>query len=278
MAKRQKILGLPIGPRRRSPVPKMVAGGTALVAVPAVVMPAISKISRAVKRGRDFAGKATDIVDTASDVKQAVSEKRSLPGKVGAVITQLKAMGSASEGAAPRLSHVIEQHIDIAVPRDVAYDQWTQFEMFPAIMKGVQSVHQEETDKLDWTSKIGPSRRGWRAEITEQVPGERLAWKSTGGANHRGVVTFHRLDDNLTRLLVEMQYDPTGFFEMSANTLRIQRRRVKRDLRLYKHFLELRGEETGAWRGRIDKQQSGRSQPGRNQRSRRSSSPAESAK
>jgi uncharacterized membrane protein len=106
---------------------------------------------------------------------------------------------------------------------------------------------------MQWASKIGPSRRNWQAEITEQKPDERIRWKSTGGAKQEGVATFHELDEELTRLLIQMEYHPTGLFEKTANTLRVPRRRVKRDLRLFKHFIELRGEETGAWRGTIAK-------------------------
>jgi hypothetical protein len=255
MAKRQKILGLPIGRRRRSRVPKMVAGGAALAAVPALVVPAVSKAGRTLSRGRQIANQATDIMDTATSMKQAVSGRRSTLGKVGAVISEVRKMGpdDGGGGRGTKLSHLIEQHTDVAVPRHVAYDQWTQFETFPGSMKGVETVHQRDNEKLEWTSKIGPSRRRWQAEIIEQVPDERIRWKSTGGAKHQGVVTFHALDDELTRILVQMEYDPTGLFEHTANHLRVQRRRAKRDLRLYKHFIELRGEETGAWRGGIDK-------------------------
>jgi uncharacterized membrane protein len=172
------------------------------------------------------------------------------------VISAARKIGGKGDGAGkPRLSHLIEQHTDIAVPRSNVYNQWTQFEMFPRITKGVESVSQQEDEKTDWTSKIGPSRRSWNGRITEQVPDERIAWKSEGGAQHQGVVTFHSLDDDLTRVLVQMEYRPKGPVETVGNTLRIQRRRVKRDLRLFKHFFELRGEETGGWRGRIDKQE-----------------------
>jgi hypothetical protein len=124
--------------------------------------------------------------------------------------------------------------------------------MFPTLVKGIESVEQEDDDKAKWTAKIGPSRRTWTGKIVEQIPDERIAWKSEGGTALQGVVTFHSLDIDLTRVLLQMEYKPTGPVEWVGNTLRIQRRRAKRDLRLFKHFVELRGEETGAWRGRID--------------------------
>jgi uncharacterized membrane protein len=255
MAKRQTVLGLPIGKkRRRSPVPKMIAGGAALAAVPAVVVPTVTKVSRTFNKGRQVAEQATDILDTATSVKQAVSQKKSTFGKIRAVISEAKKIGGDKDGGRPpKLSHLIEQHTNVAVPRRVAYDQWTQFEAFPSFMKGVESVEQQEPDKTRWVSKIGPSRRNWQAEITEQVPDERIRWKSTGGAKQQGVATFHELDEELTRMLIQMEYRPTGVFEWTAKTLRVPRRRVKRDLRLFKHFIELRGEETGAWRGTIAK-------------------------
>jgi hypothetical protein len=256
VAKRQTVLGLPIGrkKKRRLPVPKMVAGGAALAAGSAVVVPTVAKVGQTINKGRKMANQATDIMDTATSVKQAVSSKKSTFGKVGAVISEMRKMGGdGGGGGRTKLSHLIEQNTNVAVPRHVAYDQWTQFETFPSFMKGVESVEQKQRDKMQWSSKIGPSRRNWQAEITEQIPDERIRWKSTGGAKLQGVASFHQLDDELTRMLIQMEYHPTGVFEKTANTLRIPRRRVKRDLRLFKHFIELRGEETGAWRGKIDK-------------------------
>jgi hypothetical protein len=128
MAKRQKVFGLPIGRRRRSPVPRMVAGGAALAAVPALVVPAVNRVGRTINKGHQLVGQATDVMDTASSLKQAVSEKKSTFGKVRAVISEMKKMGDSGGGGTPKLSHLIEQHTDVAVPRHVAYDQWTQFQ------------------------------------------------------------------------------------------------------------------------------------------------------
>jgi uncharacterized membrane protein len=236
------------------PALSAVAGGALAVAA---AIPAARKTSGVVNRGKEMAGQATDIIDKANMVKEEVSSHSTTIGKVGGVISAARKLGGKGTGGAskPKLSHLIEQHADIAMPRSNVYNQWTQFEMFPRITKGVESVSQDEDDKTNWSSKIGPSRRNWNGRITEQVPDERIAWKSEGGAEHQGVVTFHSLDQDLTRVLVQMEYKPKGPVETVGNTLRIQRRRVKRDLGLFKHFLELRGEETGAWRGRIDKKE-----------------------
>jgi uncharacterized membrane protein len=181
-----------------------------------------------------------------------VASHSSTIGKVGGLIKAIAKGGGGSGQSKPKLSHLIEQHVDVAVPRSNVYNQWTQFEMFPTLTKGIESASQEEDDKVKWTAKIGPSRRSWTGKIVEQIPDERIAWKSEGGASLQGVVTFHSLNDDLTRVLLQMEYKPTGLVEWTGNTLRIQRRRAKRDLRLFKHFIEMRGEETGAWRGRIE--------------------------
>lgn len=157
---------------------------------------------------------------------------------------------SAATGQPVKSSHVIEEHIDVGVPRDAAYDQWTQYRELGQYSKK-ESAEQRRDDRIAFTSKIGPSSRRWDAEVVEQVPGKRIAWRSVGGARNMGVVTFHRLDDRLTRLMVEMEYHPAGFFETVGNFFRMQRRRVRKDLKLFKHFIELRGEATGKGAGEI---------------------------
>jgi uncharacterized membrane protein len=257
---RKTVLGFPVGKRKRS-VPSLgkLAGAAAAVAAPAIAIPAARKVAPAAKKaagtaqkGEQLVSQGTQAVKTAGAVKDAVASQSSTVGKVGAAV---KALAGGGGGAKPKLSHLLEQHADIGVPRSVAYNQWTQLEMFPRIVKGIESVTQEEDDKTTWTSKIGPSRRKWTGKIVEQVPDERIAWKHEGGASVQGVVTFHSLAEDLTRVLVQIEYKPSGPVEWVGNTLRIQRRRVKRDLRLFQHFIELRGEETGGWRGTIDKQE-----------------------
>jgi hypothetical protein len=254
MARRRKFLGLPIG-KKKSALPRaLMAAGAGIVGVPAAVVGA-RRMSGPISEGSQKVRQIAEIADTAASVKDAVSRHSTKIGKAGAVVGQLASIGSGDRGgdAPPKLSHLIEEHIEIGVPRSEAYNQWTQFEMFPSIVKGAERVEQQERDKVEWTSKIGPSRRTWPSEITEQVPDERIAWKSTGGLQMKGVVTFHSLDDELTRVLVQIEYDPRGPVEGVGNLLRIQHRRVRRDLRLFKHFVELRGEATGAWRSRIAK-------------------------
>lgn len=250
--RRQRIMGLPIGKRRQTfPVGKVIGLGGAAAAAAAAAPAA----RRAFGRGREVAAQTEDIIGSAKHVADSVSSHSSSIGKVASAVGSIGKLtsggGKDGKDQKPRLAHLIEEHTDIAAPRAVVYNQWTQMEMFPAIAKAAVSVEQQEDDKVQWTAKIGPSRREWTARITEQVPDERIVWKAEGGLDMEGVVTFHSLDEELTRVMVEIHYKPQGAVETVGNKLRIQRRRVRRDLRLFKHDVELRGEETGAWRGQV---------------------------
>jgi uncharacterized membrane protein len=246
MSKKSSLLGLPVGRRRkrRIPVGRLVRLGAAAAAV----VPVAQKAGKMLDSGRKISGEAGKLTGLTGEAGKLTEGA----GKLAKGLSQGK---SGGEGP-PKLSHLIVEQIDVAVPRTVAYNQWTQMEMLPRVLKGVESVEQNgrRKEETKWKSKIGPSRREWTAKITEQVPDERIAWKTEGGVQHYGVVTFHSLgaDEGLTRVIVDMRYDPKGPIENIAKTLRIPRRRVRRDLRLFKHFLELRGEETGAWRGEIE--------------------------
>jgi len=145
----------------------------------------------------------------------------------------------------------IEQHIDVDVPVRAAYDQWTQFEQFPQFMEGVESVTQIDDTHLRWVAEIAGARREWDAEITEQHPDHRVAWRSTDGKTNAGVVTFHRLEDAKTRVAVQMDYDPEGITEKAGSMLGFDDRRVKGDMKRFKELSEQRGAPTGSWRGDV---------------------------
>ena len=146
----------------------------------------------------------------------------------------------------------VEESIDVAVPVTTAYNQWTQFESFPHFMKGVESVTQVSDTESRWVTKIGGVERTFDTKITEQHPDERVAWNSiTGDVNHAGVVTFHRLDDNTTRVTVQLDWEPEGFREKVGAAIGWDDHAVKKDLKKFKEFIESRGSETGAWRGDI---------------------------
>jgi uncharacterized membrane protein len=145
----------------------------------------------------------------------------------------------------------IEKSIDVHVPVRTAYDQWTQFEEFPRFMEGVEEVRQLDDKRLHWRAKVAGREEEWDAEITEQLPDERVAWRSTSGAENAGVVTFHHIDANTTRVMLQLEYDPEGVVENVGDALGVVSRRVEGDLKRFKEFIEGRGTETGAWRGEI---------------------------
>jgi uncharacterized membrane protein len=149
------------------------------------------------------------------------------------------------------MSQIIES-IDVDVPVRTAYDQWTQFEEFPRFMEGVEAVKQLTDTTLEWTAKIAGVERSWRAEITEQEPDQRVAWKSTSGAQNAGVVTFHRLDDRRSRVTLQLDVEPTGPVETIGDAVGGVERRVEGDLKRFKEFIEARGDSTGSWRGEVD--------------------------
>jgi len=145
----------------------------------------------------------------------------------------------------------IEQHVDVDVPVRAAYDQWTQFEQFPQFMEGIESVTQIDDTHLRWVAEVAGTRREWDAEITEQHPDHRIAWRSTDGKTNAGVVTFHRLDDAKTRVAVQMDYDPEGITEKAGSVLGLDDRRVKGDMQRFKELIEKRGTPTDGWRGDV---------------------------
>ena len=160
-----------------------------------------------------------------------------------------RANEDANEEKGHHMSDVIES-VDVNVPISTAYNQWTQFESFPQFMDGVESISQTDDRHTHWVTKVGGVRREFDAEITEQHPDERIAWKSTGGdTSHAGVVTFHRLGDNETRVTVQLAWQPEGLAEKTASAVGIDSHQVKADTERFKTFIEHRGTETGQWRG-----------------------------
>ena len=145
----------------------------------------------------------------------------------------------------------VSESIDVNVPVSTAYNQWTQFEEFPQFMEGVESVTQLDDTHLRWVAEVGGEREEWEAEITHQDPDSRVAWRSTGGKDNAGTVTFQSLGPDRTRVDVEITYEAEGLKEKVGGALGLDDRRVKGDLERFKELIESRGTETGAWRGEV---------------------------
>ena len=145
----------------------------------------------------------------------------------------------------------IKETIDVNVPVSTAYDQWTQFEQFPKFMEGVESVTQIDDTHLGWAANVGGAHREWRAEIVEQVPEQKIAWRATSGNGPNGIVTFEPLGPESTLITVEMSYEPDGLKEQLGAKVGVDSRQVAADLKRFKQLVETMGADTGAWRGEV---------------------------
>ncbi|MGW1594559.1 SRPBCC family protein [Streptomyces sp. NPDC002343] len=156
------------------------------------------------------------------------------------------------KGGAGKKPTVIMESVDVGVPLRTAYDQWTQYQSFSTFAKGVKSASRSDDTHSDWQAKVFWSSRSWKAQTTEQIPDYRIQWTSEGAkGTTKGVVSFHRLEENLTRVLLVMEYYPTGLFEKTGNIWRAQGRRARLDLKNFARFITLKGEAEDAWRGEI---------------------------
>jgi uncharacterized membrane protein len=184
--------------------------------------------------------------------KGALSKGSGVAGDVVGKIGNLRGDGKRPPGHGRGRRLPVQEYVDVAVDLETAYDQWTQFEEFPSFMHRVERVEQRDDTTLMWHENIWGVRRSWEAEIIEQTPSERIVWRSKSGPQQTGVVTFHRLSDRLTRVQVNLDFQPQGLFEKTASGFRMARRALRSDLMRFKAFMEMRDEPTGAWRGRIE--------------------------
>jgi uncharacterized membrane protein len=153
----------------------------------------------------------------------------------------------------------VEQTIDVDVPVRTAYDQWAQFETFPRFMEGIERVTQIDDTTLEWHANVGGQDKTWTAQIVEQTPDQRIAWRSTSGAQNAGIVSFTPNGPESTRVTLDLDADPEGPLESIGDALGVLERRVKGDLERFKEFIEGRGVPTGAWRGEVHGSQVDRS-------------------
>jgi uncharacterized membrane protein len=181
-------------------------------------------------------------------------------GAIGSMFSRgRRGQGGGGGGGGGDLSGVgrgrrlpMQAAIDVSVPAEVAYNQWTQFEEFPKFMFRVERIEQKDDTHLVWHEKIWGVRRQWEAEIVEQRPNERIVWKSLSGPQHIGVINFHQLHDpRLSRVQVNLDFQPTGLLEKTGRGWRTAIRALDTDLQRFKAFVEMKDAATGAWRGRI---------------------------
>ena len=146
----------------------------------------------------------------------------------------------------------VEKSIEVEAPLSMVYNQWTQFEEFPEFMHGVEEVKQLDDKRLRWRAEIGGKVVEWDAEIFEQIPDRRVAWRSTSGPLNSGMVNFESVGPNRTKIWLKINYRPEGAMEKIGSALGVVSQRVEGDLERFKEFIEDRGAETGAWRGQIE--------------------------
>jgi len=145
----------------------------------------------------------------------------------------------------------IEKSVEVDAPLQAVYNQWTQFEEFPRFMQGVEEVRQLTDTRLFWRAEIWGKAAEWEAEIYEQIPDQRIAWRSVTGHPNAGAVSFQSLGDSRTKVTLTMSYEPLGAMEKIADALGIVTARVEGDLKRFREFIEERGRATGAWRGEV---------------------------
>ena len=146
----------------------------------------------------------------------------------------------------------VQKSITVEAPVHSVYNQWTQFESFPHFMDGVKEVRQEGNTHLHWKAQVAGKTEEWDAEITEQIPDRKIAWRSTSGAPNAGMVTFNPVSDNATEVSLQLDAQPRSVTEKVGDALGALDRQVHTDLEKFKRYIEDRGgQETGAWRGEV---------------------------
>ena len=151
--------------------------------------------------------------------------------------------------------HTIEKSIEVNAPIEAVYNQWTQFEEFPRFMKGLEQVRQLDDKRLHFVAQIAGKREEWEAEIIDQIPEQKISWKSISGVMNEGAVFFDKRPDGRTQVRVAISIDPDSLLERIGSAIGVPDSRVKADLERFKEFIENRGNETGAWRGEINRGQ-----------------------
>ncbi|MFF3619411.1 SRPBCC family protein [Streptomyces sp. NPDC002467] len=200
----------------------------------------------------DIAGIGGRMLQGDSPVKAMMGQGLSgLKDKVTDAASQIFGKGKKGRKSGGKVVNIVE-FIDVGLPLRTVYDHWSQYEDFSGFAKGVRSVSRNDDTTSDWKLKVGPSTRGWKATVQEQIPDERIVWSSEGAkGSTRGCVSFHELAPSLTRIVVVVEYYPSGLFEKTGNLWRAQGRRLRLDLKHFLRHVSLTTEEPEGWRGEI---------------------------
>ncbi|MCX4459475.1 SRPBCC family protein [Streptomyces sp. NBC_01728] len=204
------------------------------------------------ENGGSLLGIGGRILKGDSPLKAFVGEKaKGLKDKVMDKVKNVFGGGRGGKSGSTKVMNIIEV-LDVGVPIRVAYNYWTQYEEFSDFTKGVRSVSRNDETVSDWKVKVGPSTRGWKATVQEQVPDDRIVWNSEGakGTTH-GCVSFHELTPDLTRIVLVVEYYPSGFFEKTGNLWRAQGRRLRLDFKNFQRYVTFADEDVEGWRGEI---------------------------
>ena len=216
-----------------------------------VILPALGAAGAlAAGKGPELIQDLADRLDRAREQAEAKAGEKMLDkakdrletqgGLVGRLLAKkLAAGGGGGSGGKKTRRLPIQRWTDVAVPVDAAYKAWSDFEEYPKFMQRVLSVERKGRNKLHWEETIWVSRRQWEAQITERRTNDRIVWKTTSGMSHRGVVSFHKIEPNLTRVMIEMEFEPNGVIEKMASGLRFVKRAVQADLARFKAHVEM---------------------------------------
>jgi uncharacterized membrane protein len=249
---------------------KGIAAGVGLAAA----APLVAKKGMGAMRGNGTPGGPAKLASKAASqagdkvgakLKEAVSSKVDEAGGAGGLVKEAAGGlipglgggdGGGGKGGAPGVGKgrrmPVQQHVDVAVPLETAYNQWTQFEDWPNFMHRVTRVTQEDDCEVSFATKIWGKTKEFNAKIETQRPDERIKWRVSQGITHTGVVTFHELAPRLTRIELTMDVDPGSLIEKAARGMRHVKRAARADLHRFKAFIEMAEQETGAWRGVIE--------------------------
>ncbi|WIX75121.1 SRPBCC family protein [Amycolatopsis carbonis] len=223
------------------------------------------KMSSTAGRLTDFAGGAGGgLLEAVTGGKGSIKSqaiKGALKGGLSGIAQKVKDAFSGGGGRSSgkgnkiKLTNIVEE-IDIGAPINLVYDQWTRFTDFPAFMKKVNNVEQVSDEKTEWKAQVFWSHRTWEASILEQVPFERIVWRSKGAKGHvDGAVTFHELTPDLTKVVLVLAYHPQGLFERTGNIWRAQGRRARLELKHFRRHVMtedlLNPDDIEGWHGEI---------------------------